>query len=134
MMEIKKICTFDEWLFNRTGMTEQVFLNRLGEGMEVLRLEHCRYDLPSPESVLAVYRRKHREETDITASENIDYTFMEWLEVYEHHTPETFHDMCAGTGVSPGQEKCWMEFLRKKWEKRHEALITGNNPFKNKED
>lgn len=131
---MKKICSFDEWLFNRFGMTECEFRTRLEEGREILRLYHCRYDLPSPDSVLAVYRRKHREETDIIASENIDYTFLEWMEVYEHCTPEAFHKICEETGMNSRQEEWCMDYLIKKWEKRREALITGSCPFENKED
>ena len=98
-MAANKILKFDEWLRNRCGMTEQEFRDRLEESREYLRLVHNTCGVQSPDEVIAAYRRLHREETDIIASGGIDYTFREWLEVYEHHTPESFHHMCAGTGM-----------------------------------
>lgn len=127
-MAADKILKFDEWLRNRCGMTEQEFRDRLEESREYLRLVHNTCGVQSPDEVIAAYRRLHREETDIIASGGIDYTFREWLEVYEHHTPESFHQMCAGTGMGARQEAwCWGE-LRKKWEKRHEAITAGSCP------
>lgn len=132
-MAANKILKFDEWLRQRCGMTEQELRDRLEESREYLRLVHNPCAMQSPGQVIAVYRRLYREEMDITASEGIDYTFPEWLLVYEHHTPESFHEMCAGTGMSPRQEAwCWNE-LRKKWEKRHEAITAGSCPFDKEE-
>lgn len=131
---VNKICTFDEWLVFRCGMTEQEFRKKLEDGREVLRLEHCRYDVPSADNVIAAYRRMHREEMDIIASENIDYSFPDWLQVYEHHTPESFHKMCADTGADAREESMWFKMLMRKWEKRHEQLIAGGVPFENKEE
>ena len=124
-----KILRFDEWLRNRCGMMEQEFRDRLEESREYLRLVRSPCTMQPPDQVIAVYRRMHREEMDIIASEGIDYTFEEWLGVYEHHTPESFHSMCAGTGMSVRQEEWCHDELVKKWERRREAITADICPF-----
>ncbi|MCM1561838.1 MAG: hypothetical protein NC123_20245 [Butyrivibrio sp.] len=116
--------TFDEWLVNRMDMTEQELRNALEKN-----LPYYHYELERPDAVIACYKRKYREETDILASENIDLTFLEWLQIYKHHTPASFHEMCAGTGVSPREETIWMDSLKRQWEERHERFISDSNPF-----
>lgn len=122
MQEQKKILPFDEWLFRRLGMTEKELRAALEKS-----LPWYHYESERPDAVIACYRRKHREEMDIIASEGIDYTFREWMQVYVRHTPETFHEMCDGTGMTPREEARCMNYLIKKWKKRREAL----NPFIN---
>lgn len=120
--------TFDEWLVNRLGMAEQDFRRELEK-----RLPYYHYEIERPDAVIVIYKRKYREENDIIASENIDLTFLEWLQVYEHHTPESFHKMCAGTGISSREETLCMNYLVSKWE-QHNSLAAGSCPFENKED
>lgn len=130
MNKVHRICTFDEWLSFRCGMTEQEFRRRLEDGREVVRLNRGPYaSLPSADWETANYRRIYKEEMDIIASEDIDLTFLEWLKIYERHTPESFHKMCEMTGMSPKEETWCMDCLMEKWERRHELLITGSSPF-----
>lgn len=117
--------TFDEWLVNRLGMTEQDFRRELEK-----HLPYYNYEMERPDAVIAIYKRKYREEMDIIASENIDLTFLEWLQVYKHHTPATFHEMCVGTGVSSREETLFMETLKRQWEERQERIALNNVPFK----
>lgn len=117
--------TFDEWLVNRLGMTEQDFRRELEK-----RLPYYNYEIERPDAVIAIYKRKYREEKDIIASENIELTFLEWLQVYKHHTPATFHDMCVGTGVSSREETLFMETLKRQWEELQARAALNNVPFK----
>lgn len=117
--------TFDEWLVNRLGMAEQDFRRELEK-----RLPYYNYEMERPDAVIAIYKRKYREEKDIIASENIDLTFLEWLQIYKHHTPATFHDMCVGTGVSSREETLFMETLKRQWEEHQERVALNNVPFK----
>lgn len=117
--------TFDEWLVNRLGMAEQDFRRELEK-----RLPYYNYELERPDAVIAIYKRKYREEKDIIASENIELTFLEWLQVYKHHTPATFHDMCVGTGVSSREETLFMETLKRQWEELQARAALNNVPFK----
>lgn len=117
--------TFDEWLVNRLGMAEQDFRRELEK-----RLPYYNYELERPDAVIAIYKRKYREEKDIIASENIELTFLEWLQVYKHHTPATFHDMCVGTGVSSREETLFMETLKRQWEEHQARAALNNVPFK----
>ena len=121
--------SFDEWLVNRLGMTEQIFRYELEK-----RLPYYNYEIERPDAVIAIYKKKYREEIDIIASENIDLTFLEWMQIYEHHTPATFHEMCVGTGMSSREETLYMDCLKRKWKQRHEMLISEHCPFENKED
>lgn len=116
--------TFDEWLVNRLDMTEQEFRNELEK-----RLPYYNYELERPDAVIAIYKRKYREEKDILASDNIDLTFLDWLRIYKHHTPATFHEMCVGTGVSSREETLFMDTLKRQWKERHERIISNNCPF-----
>jgi hypothetical protein len=125
--QAKKIyITFDEWLLNRLGMTEQALRQKLEKN-----LPYYHYRLEYPDAVIAQYKKKRQEEMDIIASEGIDLTFVEWLQVFEHHTPESFHCMCAGTGISTKEEKLFMDYLKKKWTQRRNALLTDKCPFEN---
>lgn len=117
--------TFDEWLVNRLGMTEQDFRRELEK-----HLPYYNYEIERPDAVIAIYKRKYREEKDIIASENIELTFLEWLQVYKHHTPATFHDMCVGTGVSSREETLFMETLKRQWEEHQARAALNNVPFK----
>ena len=118
--------TFDEWLINRLGMTEQELRRALEKN-----LPYYNYEIERPDAVIACYKKKYREEKDIIASENIDFTFLEWMQVYEHHTPATFHEMCIGTGISSREETLFMDYLKKKYKQRRELLLFDNCPFKN---
>lgn len=117
--------TFDEWLVNRLGMTEQDFRRELEK-----HLPYYNYEAERPDAVIAMYKGKRQEENDIIALENIDLTFLEWLQVYKHHTPATFHEMCAGTGVSSREETLFMETLKRQWEERQERIALDSVPFK----
>lgn len=117
--------TFDEWLVNRLGMTERDFRRELEK-----HLPYYNYEIERPDAVIAIYKRKYREESDIVASENIDLTFLEWLQVYRHHTPTTFHDMCVSTGVSSREETLFMETLKRQWEEHQARAALNNVPFK----
>lgn len=121
--------TFDEWLVNRLGMTEQEFRYELEKS-----LPYYNYEFERPDAVIAIYKKKYREEIDIIALGNVDLAFPEWMQIYEHHTPATFHEMCVGTGVSSREEILFMDYIKKKWKQRHELLIANNCPFENKED
>lgn len=121
--------TFDEWLINRLGMAEQEFRCELKK-----RLPYYNYEIERPEAVVAIYKKKYQEEMSIIASEKTDLTFLEWMQIYKHHTPATFHEMCVGTGISSREETLFMDSFKKQWKQRHEALIAGNCPFENKED
>ena len=118
--------TFDEWLFNRLDMTEQELRCALEKN-----LPYYNYEIERPDAVIACYKKKYREEKDIIASENIDLTFLEWMQIYEHHTPATFHEMCIGTGISSREETLFMDYLKKKYKQRCESLLFDNCPFKN---
>ncbi len=121
--------TFDEWLVDRLGMVEQDFRCELEK-----RLPYYNYEIERPDAVISIYKKKYREEMNIIASEKTDLTFLEWMQIYEHHTPATFHEMCVGTGVSSREETLFMDSFKKKWKRRHEAFIAENCPFENKED
>lgn len=117
--------TFDEWLVNRLGMAEQDFRRELEK-----RLSYCNCELERPDAVISIYKRKYREENDMIASENTDLTFLEWMQIYKHHTLASFHEMCAGTGVSSREEALFMETLKRQWEERQERIALNNIPFK----
>ena len=55
--------TFDEWLINRLGMTEQELRRALEKN-----LPYYNYEIERPDAVIACYKKKYREEKDIIAS------------------------------------------------------------------
>jgi hypothetical protein len=122
-MEEKSILkmTFDEWLERRTGMNEAELRKALDASLPYLH-----YDAERVDAVIKKYRDKFRYEMDCYAAQNIELTFNEWLEVYERHTPASFHDMCVNTGMTKKEEEWAFAFLRDKYQ-RHQALAL--NPF-----
>jgi hypothetical protein len=118
--------TFDGWLKHTFGVTETE-LREMLDSPERLALLH--YDeSQSADKVLDIYRKEYRHECDCYASQGIDLTYLEWLEVFKQTTPYKFHDMCVGTGMTRKEEDYAVWYLRRQYE---DFIMGTANPFIN---
>jgi hypothetical protein len=117
--------TFDQWLKLRTGFNESE-LRAVLNSPERLAVQH--YDFERADSVINIYRRKFKREMDCYASQGLDYTYLEWLDVFEQTTPNAFHEMCENTGMTKKEEDFAVWYLRHKYE---DFTIGATNPFEN---
>lgn len=118
---MKMFRTFDEWLFNRTGMDEKEFRRRLGSEKRMkIAGNDPRF---SPDAEIEDYRRLYRIETDKIAAVDVSLSFEEYLMIYEGHTEESFHAMCAGTGVSARDEAQWHSRLVEQWHGHEDNVV-----------
>jgi hypothetical protein len=115
--------SFDQWLVWRCGMTEQELRNKLNDPK---RLARCHYTTEYADAYIECYRRKYRRETDCYASRGLDYTFVEWLEVFKGHTLESLKGLWEFTGMTKKEEETAWRYLHRHYE---EFRLDAENPF-----
>lgn len=103
--------TFDQWLADRYGYDAAGYMAILEKSYQYS--PSPRY---TPEKVMSSMREEYRHEIDCYAAIPLELTFVEWLRIYERHTMESFHDMCAATGITPKEEGLALDYLRVKYE------------------
>lgn len=116
--------TFDQWLKLRTGYNEKELRDAYNRP-ECLAVQHYNYE--RADRVIEMYKAKFKHERDCYASQGLDLTYVEWLQVFHNHTPFTFHEMCENTGMTKKEEDFAVRYLRYKYE---EFAIEAKNPFK----
>lgn len=114
-----KIKSYEEWLLDNIHMTEDEFKEKLEQRKEPLYIDQW---WPA-DKVIEFYHNKYRRYVDRIHLDHISLTFSEYLEAYEGHTPESFHEMCAATGLDYRNESRWLEWIRNDWEKHENNLI-----------
>lgn len=112
------IKSFEEWLYDRIHMTEDEFYARLDKNRA-----YFHYRQEQPEEVIKFYRNEYSRYVDRIHLDHMSLTFSEYLEAYEGHTPESFHKMCDGTGLSHEEESRWLAWINEKWQKHENNLV-----------
>lgn len=113
------IKSYEEWLWDRMHMTENTFREKLAKRKKPLFEDR---DWPA-DKVIGLYHDKYRQYVDRIHLDHMSLTFPEYLEAYEGHTSDTFHEMCVGTGLSRTDETAWHESIRKAWEEHENNII-----------
>ena len=113
------IRSYEEWLWDRIHMTEDVFR----EELEKRKNPFFEDKYWPTDKVIEIYRNKYRGYVDRIHLDHMSLTFREYFEAYEGMTFDQFHEMCAGTGVSRIDETAWFESIRKALEEHENNII-----------
>lgn len=113
------IRSYEEWLWDRIHMTEDVFREKLEKRKKPFFED--KYWLT--DKVIEIYCNKYRGYVDRIHLDHMSLTFREYFEAYEGMAFNEFHEMCAGTGVSRIDETAWFESIRKAWEEHENNII-----------
>ena len=111
--------SYEEWLWDCTGMTEEELRIKLDQRKEPRFI--CKWW--ATDKIMEHYHDEYRRYVDLIHLDHISLTFIEYLEAYEGHTVNSFHEMCAATGAGGKDEKKWLEWIKRKWEKHEENII-----------